>query len=72
MPGARAPRADTERAGQRHGRPRRAAPGPAIIYDLVTSLLSGLGKASKAGFDVFDVMGHETHEKQLCNALRGC
>ena len=37
--------------------------------DLVTSLLPGLGKASRAGFNVFDVMRHGTHEKQLSNAF---
>ena len=37
--------------------------------ELVTSLLPGVGKASKAGFNVFDVMRHGTHEKQLSNAF---
>jgi len=37
--------------------------------DLVTGLLPGLGKSSKAGFNVFDVMRHGTHEKQISNVF---
>lgn len=37
--------------------------------DLVTALLPGLARSSKAGFNVFDVMRHGTHEKQLSNAF---
>ena len=37
--------------------------------DLVTGLLPGLGESSKAGFNVFDVMRHGTHEKQISNAF---
>jgi len=36
---------------------------------LVTSLLPGLGRSSQAGFNVFDVMRHGTHEKQISNVL---
>ena len=37
--------------------------------DLVTGILPGLGRSSKAGFNVFDVMRHGTHEKQISNVF---
>ena len=37
--------------------------------DFVTNLLPGLGRSSKAGFNVFDVMRHGTHEKQISNVF---
>lgn len=37
--------------------------------DLVTGLLPSLGQSSKAGFNVFDVMRHGTHEKQISNVF---
>lgn len=37
--------------------------------ELVTALLPGLGRSSKAGFNVFDVMRHGTHEKQISNVF---
>jgi hypothetical protein len=37
--------------------------------DLLTGLLPGLGRSSKAGFNVFDVMRHGTHEKQISNVF---
>ena len=37
--------------------------------DLVTSLLPVLGRSSHDGFNVFDVMRHGTHEKQISNVF---
>lgn len=37
--------------------------------ELVTGLLPGLGRSSRAGFNVFDVMRHGTHEKQISNVF---
>ena len=36
---------------------------------LLKSLLSGLRRPAQAGFNVFDVMRHGTHEKQISNVL---
>jgi hypothetical protein len=38
-----------------------------VTGDLVTRLLPGLSRSTHAGFNVFDVMRHGTHEKQLSN-----
>lgn len=38
--------------------------------DLVTRLLPSLGRSRERGFNVFDVMHHGTHEKQLSNVFR--
>jgi len=38
--------------------------------DLTTKLLPLLGRSLDAGFNVFDVMHHGTHEKQLSNVFR--
>lgn len=35
--------------------------------DLITALLPGLARSGTAGFNVFDVMRHGTHEKQISN-----
>ena len=40
-----------------------------MTEDLVTGILPGLGRSSKAGFNVFDVMRHGTHEKQISNVF---
>jgi hypothetical protein len=37
--------------------------------DLVTSLVPVLGRSSHDGFNVFDVMRHGTHEKQISNVF---
>ncbi|TWG97111.1 PD-(D/E)XK nuclease superfamily protein [Nocardioides sp. J9] len=37
--------------------------------DLVRTLLPALGRAARAPFNVFDVMRHGTHEKQLSNVF---
>lgn len=36
---------------------------------LINRLLPGLGSASRAAFNVFDVMRHGSHEKQISNVL---
>ena len=38
--------------------------------DLVTGILPVLGRASDLGFNVFDVMHHGLHEKQISNVFR--
>lgn len=38
--------------------------------DLITTLLPVLGRSLDVGFNVFDVMHHGTHEKQLSNIFR--
>lgn len=38
--------------------------------DLVTQLLPTLGRSLEVGFNVFDVMRHGTHEKQISNVFR--
>ena len=38
--------------------------------DLVTQLLPTLARSLEVGFNVFDVMHHGTHEKQISNAFR--
>src|SRR5690625_1306640 len=38
--------------------------------DVVTNLLTVLGRSLDVGFNVFDVMHHGTHEKQLSNVFR--
>lgn len=37
--------------------------------DFATGLLPSLARSSKAGFNVFDVMRHGTHEKQISNVF---
>ena len=37
--------------------------------DLVTELLPILGRSLDVGFNVFDVMHHGTHEKQISNVF---
>jgi hypothetical protein len=44
-----------------------AVPGADVTQDLVTGLLPLLGRSKKAGFNVFDVMRHGSHEKQVSN-----
>lgn len=39
-------------------------------YDLITELLPVLGRSSHEAFNVFNVMHHGTHEKQLSNIFR--
>ncbi len=39
------------------------------MADLVTELLPVLSRSSEAPFNVFDVMHHGTHEKQLSNVF---
>lgn len=39
-------------------------------YDLITELLPVLGRSSHESFNVFNVMHHGTHEKQLSNIFR--
>lgn len=39
-------------------------------YDLVTGLLPALGRSRLLGFNVFDVMHHGGHEKQISNVFR--
>lgn len=39
-------------------------------HDLASRLLPVLGRSLDAGFNVFDVMHHGTHEKQLSNVFR--
>ncbi len=41
-----------------------------ISNDLTTRLMPLLGRSLDAGFNVFDVMHHGTHEKQLSNVFR--
>ena len=41
----------------------------ALTEDLVTELLPILGRSLDQGFNVFDVMHHGTHEKQLSNVF---
>lgn len=43
--------------------------GANVTQDLVTGLLPLLGRSLKAGFNVFDVMRHGSHEKQLSNVF---
>ena len=38
--------------------------------DLVTGILPVLGRSSELGFNVFDVMHHGLHEKQISNVFR--
>jgi len=38
--------------------------------DLVTQLLPTLARSLDASFNVFDVMHHGTHEKQVSNVFR--
>lgn len=75
-----APSLDAE-GGQRghgHGRSRGAARvreqqgcgAHGVNYDLTARLLPALGRSLAANFNVFDVMHHGTHEKQLSNVFR--
>jgi hypothetical protein len=41
-----------------------------VSNDLITRLLPVLGRSLDVGFNVFDVMHHGTHEKQLSNVFR--
>jgi PD-(D/E)XK nuclease superfamily len=41
-----------------------------VTDDLVTALLPLLSRSLQAGFNVFDVMHHGTHEKQISNVFR--
>jgi hypothetical protein len=41
----------------------------ALTDDLVTELLPILGRSLERGFNVFDVMHHGTHEKQISNVF---
>jgi hypothetical protein len=43
--------------------------GKALTDDLVTELLPILGRSLERGFNVFDVMHHGTHEKQISNVF---
>ncbi len=43
--------------------------GADVTRDLVTCLLPLLGRSLKAGFNVFDVMRHGDHEKQISNVF---
>lgn len=47
----------------------RAGGGSALTEDLVTRLLPVLSRSLTAEFNVFDVMRHGTHEKQLSNVF---
>lgn len=40
-----------------------------MIDDLIVGLLPGLGRSSRVGFNVFDVMRYGTHEKQISNVF---
>ena len=40
------------------------------MTDLATALLPVLHRSLKSGFNVFDVMHHGTHEKQISNVFR--
>lgn len=44
--------------------------GEAVPDDLVTGLLPVLGRSLALGFNVFDVLHHGTHEKQISNLFR--
>ncbi len=44
--------------------------GAGVAGDLVTGLLPVLGRSLDIGFNVFDVMHHGIHEKQLSNVFR--
>ena len=46
-----------------------SASGADVAEDLVTQLLPLLGRSLKAGFNVFDVMRHGSHEKQISNVF---
>lgn len=46
-----------------------SAGGMPLTDDLVTELLPILGRSLDVGFNVFDVMHHGTHEKQLSNVF---
>lgn len=39
------------------------------LADLVSSLVPSMARRQTAGFNVFDVMHHGTHEKQLSNVF---
>ena len=41
-----------------------------MAADLVTGLLPVLGRSLEPGFNVFDVMHHGVHEKQMSNVFR--
>lgn len=43
--------------------------GETLTDDLVTELLPILGRSLEQGFNVFDVMHHGTHEKQISNVF---
>jgi PD-(D/E)XK nuclease superfamily len=45
------------------------ASGADVTQDLVTGLLPLLGRSLKASFNVFDVMRHGSHEKQISNVF---
>ena len=40
-----------------------------MTNDVITQLLPLLSRSRKSGFNVFDVMRHGTHEKQLSNVF---
>ena len=46
-----------------------AGEGGALTDDLVTEMLPILGRSLDLGFNVFDVMHHGTHEKQISNVF---
>lgn len=60
---------DHERIWDRHQSVEVARLGVALREDLVTKLLPILGKSLDLGFNVFDVMHHGTHEKQISNVF---
>jgi PD-(D/E)XK nuclease superfamily len=41
-----------------------------VLTDLATALLPVLHRSLEARFNVFDVMHHGTHEKQISNVFR--
>lgn len=46
-----------------------AVSGVDVTQDLVTGLLPLLGRSKKVGFNVFNVMRHGSHEKQISNVF---